>query len=220
MSDQANSIHSSLEDDPVIPRRVLSYVEVIRKKFPNIQCISRGPNWSDIEWENPNDAISLTQQVLYPLIIEYTMVDWIHVLFTEANKLQEYASTYYTFSNMGTIHTQISMYQQKHQKAKQYIYELSTYPGDLAEARANVAVPTMLEHEALATGDDPYDLANAIIKNYLSSNEAMTDYYGKVEGERRVVKRRILDCRSIEDLQNLQWATWPQFVPPSDNIGD
>lgn len=216
----ANVINSKMPNSPVIPRPICSFLEVLRNHYPSITAIARGKSYEDIEWENPADASTLPKALMEGKRIQCTMENWIHILFTEANSLQQYAATYFTFSNRGTVLTQVSMYEQKHSKAKQYIYEISTYPGTLEEAKAAVVVPVMLENEAIVSGDEPYDLAQAVIQNYLESNEAMTAYYGQIEGERRLVKRRILACTSIAELEAMEWANWPEFVPPSADIGD
>ena len=93
--------------------------------------------------------------------------------------------------------------------------------GTLDEAEATVeVVPPMILEEANVTGDVPYDLALAIVKNYLDSNDYLTQYFGKLEGKRRLTKRRILACTSIQELEQMSWANWPKFVPPEIDIGD
>lgn len=216
----ANVINSKMPNDPYIPRSICSFMEVLRNHYPDIKAIARGKTYDDIVWENPADGTTLTAPVLMAKQVQCTMENWIHILFTEANMLQDYAATYFTFSNRGTVLTQVVMYEQKHNKAKEYVYDIATYNGTVEEAKANVPVPPMIEEEATIAGDDPYELAQAIIQNYLESNEAMTAYYGQVEGERRLAKRRILACTSIAELEAVQWAQWPEFVPPEENIGD
>ncbi len=214
-----NVISSSPVDNPYLDRRILTYIEVIERKYQAVKVMARGKTYADLVFESNVDKVTLTEQVLYPLLIETTMIEWIHTLFTEANVLQEFAATYFTFANRGTNQIQVTMYEQKYNKAKEYIFNLNTFAGTLAEAKLVVTVPTMIFNEANLLSEDPFELSNAIIDNYIGSNEAMTAYYGLIEGERRLAKRRILACMSIEDLKNVVWANWPEFVPPDQNIG-
>ena len=206
---------SALPNDIYTPRRIATFGDVLRKKYPNVNAIARGPNYSDIKFENSNDKITLTEALLGPLVIYTTIENWITILFDEANRLQEFASTYHSFSRKEMSMVQLTIYDQKYRKSKQYIDARA-----LALDPETVPIPPLLENECTVTGDTAVDLATAIIQNYLDSDGSLTSYYGTIEGERRMAKRRIMACTSVEQLMNVEWATWPEYVPPVIDVGD
>lgn len=203
-----------------IPRSIMPLVKVIKNILPDAHVVARGSAYEDLVFQNPENANLISKQELLDAQIALTKTDWVNVLFTEGNMVQEYASAHFSFSNKGYNQTQLSLYAQKHAKAKGYLYSVDIYQGTLEEAIANVEVPPMILEEATITGDAPYDLALAIVKNYLDSNDYLTEYFGKLEGERRLAKRRILACATIQELEQLTWADWPKFIPPTIDIGD
>lgn len=206
---------SSLPNNIYTPRRIASFGDVLRKKYPNIKAIARGYEYEDIKWENPNDALTLTKSVMESQRIAVTIEDWITILFDEANQLQEFASTYHSFSKKEMSTVQITIYQQKYTKCKQYIDARA-----LAADPESVPIPDMIANEATTTGDAPVDLANAVIQNYLNSDGHLSAYYGQIEGIRRMAKRTIMSCQSIAELNAVAWAIWPEYSPPPIDVGD
>lgn len=205
----------SLPTDIYTHRKIATFGDVIRKKYPNIHAMARGPNYEDIVFENPNDKLVLTKPLMQQLVIAVTIEDWVTILFDEGNTLQEFASTYHSFSRKEKSMVQLSIYDQKYKKSKQYIDARA-----LASDPSTVPIPLLIENEANATGDDPAQLATAIIQNYLDSDGALTAYYGTIEGVRRLAKRRVMSCTSIQELENVVWANWPEYTPPTIDVGD
>jgi hypothetical protein len=216
----ANVLYNLSDYPKPISRKVLPLVKVISSLYPDIEVTARSSTYESLVFSNPQNENLISKQDLLQAQVELTKASWLNILFTEANMIQEYASSYFSFSNRGYNQAQLSVYDQKHAKAKSYLYEINLYAGTLEEAKQNVAPPPMLANEANLTGDDPYELAQSIVLNYISSNDFLTAYFGSLEGERRLAKQRILSCTTLTQLQNVKWADWPEFIPPSLNIGD
>tara|TARA_Y100001963_G_C6789049_1_gene454487 strand:+ start:874 stop:1521 length:648 start_codon:yes stop_codon:yes gene_type:complete len=197
-----------------ILREPMPLVKVLSKLFPDAEFVARGKNYSSISSTPKLDTL-ISETELLEKQLEFTKAEWITILCTEANVWQEHASSYLTFSANGYSQSQLTLYAQKHAKASSYLNALRLYEGTPKEALENVTVPAMLLEESRLTGDDPYYLAQSIESNYVSTTEILTAFYGKIEGERRLVKRRILECNSMENLLNIVWAEWPEFQMPN-----
>lgn len=200
-----------------------SLVETINYFDSSIQvrCIEF-PNRSEYDcliWDNL-DKPKWARSKLEEMRVKYTIDKWIISLMEHANQLQRAALALHTISVDYTL-TQKTMYDIKYSASVDYIQRVAEWQQendttDLPTAE-QVSVPVTILNEANRTNDPYYYLCLAIIKNYVDSEQTLASFYGKVEGERRVTKQRIMKCKTLEELKSVEWANWPDYegTPPA-----
>lgn len=184
-------------------------IETIAYAFPNVPVYARGDAYSDLVFENPDSVISESALAEYRL--NYAKYLYIERSFEQANRIQEAATSYHTISKTTTM-VQTDVYRMKHDEALNYVIrceQVISIGGDYSV----VTVPAFIKNESDLVGQDPYELAIAVIQNYNASNDSLKSYFGSIEGERRLLKRRILEATTLTELVNVQWADWPAYQP-------
>lgn len=190
---------------PAIP----SLIETVAWAFPTIPVYMHGETYADLVFEDPTKVINEHELNAYRL--NYAKYLYIERSFEQANSIQEAATGYHTISKTTTM-IQTDVYRMKHEEALNYAIrceQILSINGDYTV----VPVPKLIKNESDAVGQDPYQLALSIIQNYNASNDSLKAYFGLVEGERRLLKRRILEAATITELLAVQWAQWPEYVP-------
>lgn len=190
--------HISIPDKPPVP----SLLSTIAWKYPDIDCFAYGDLYQDIVFRSGN----VSESQLKIDRIEYTKFLFIQASFERANLLQEQASSYHAISRK-TVSTQIDIYRLKYQAATQYLSDIDE------NGIQSALIPAIIKNEADAVHQDPVEICNGIIQNYVASNESLSAYFGQVEGYRRLLKRKILECTSLYQLMSLKWDDWPEYVP-------
>lgn len=196
---------ANIDGRPSIP----TLIETIAWAFPDKQVFSYGESYSDIQFVGNDEPISEESLAAYRL--NYAKYLYIERSFEQANSVQEAATGYHTISKTSTM-IQTDVYRMKHEEALNYAIrceQILSINGDYTV----VPIPKLIKNESDAVGQDPYQLALSIIQNYNASNDSLKAYFGLVEGERRLLKRRILEATTITELLAVQWATWPEYVP-------
>lgn len=208
-------------------RTILSLVETIFKLDPNVEVYSIDfpgkTEYESINWINASDKSRFSEDFLEQKRVELTKEAWATQLMIEANQLQEAALALHTITDEKPLH-QKSMYDIKYENSVKYVGDVqawqSTNATEAIPTEEQVTVPPVLSNEAKHTGDPVYYLALAIINNFQQSQETLKAFYGEVEGIRRVKKREIVNCTTVEELENLQWVTWPAYEGDPPNPTD
>jgi hypothetical protein len=185
-----------------------NYVETINWKFPNLNVYSTGDEYTDIVF--PHSQI-INKAVLDQYRLHYAKLLYIKRSFEQANLMQQEATGYHTISDTTTL-IQKDVYRMKYDDAIEYAirYEQAqSVNGDVSE----VYVPELLANESSLVNQDPYELAISIISNYNASDSSLRSYFGKIEGIRRLLKRRILAAETLDQLKIIEWADWPIYEP-------
>lgn len=196
---------ANIDGRPGIP----TLIETISWAFPDKQVYSYGESYSDIQFASEDEIISEESLAAYRL--NYAKYLYIERSFEQANGIQEAATSYHTISKTTTM-VQTDVYRMKHDEAVNYAIrceQVISIGGDYTV----LTVPKLLKNESDAVGQDPYELALSVIQNYNASNDSLKSYFGTIEGERRLLKRRILEASTITELINIAWANWPVYTP-------
>lgn len=196
-------IEGNIDGRPSIP----SLIETVAWAFPTIDVYSRGETYADLVFQNPTQVIS--EESLNAYRLNYSKYLYIERSFEQANMIQEAATSYHTISKTTTM-VQTDVYRMKHDEALNYAIrceQVIAIGGDYTV----LSVPALLRNESHAVGQDPYELAISIIQNFNASNDSLKSFFGHVEGERRLLKRRILEATTITELVNVSWANWPAY---------
>jgi hypothetical protein len=199
-----NLAGANLDGRPPLP----SYVEAISWYYPSLKVYSYGDEYSDIVWPNSYEKVS--KPALDNIRLQYAKYLYIERSFEQANKVQEAATGYHTVSKT-TTQIQTDVYRMKYDDALAYV---TSY--EAAENKDNVEVPQLLVNESQLVGQNPYELALGIIKNFNGSDLSLRSYFGTIEGIRRLLKKRILEVDSLSALESMPWVTWPNYVPSTE----
>ena len=205
-------------------RPIYGLVETLSYFHPEIgvSCI-RFPHKSEyacLIWDDPKEKAKFAKSKLEQLRLKYTIEMWTIQLMEEANQLQRAALALHTISRNYAL-TQKNMYDIKYEASIKYVSSVEEWLKQNSNqglpSAEQIEVPPAILNESSKTGDPPYYLCLAIIQNYIESQDTLSAFYGQVEGERRVTKARIKNCKSIEELKQVQWANWPNYVgnPPA-----
>lgn len=217
-------LSSGLRNESIRERRLMTMVETINQIDSSVGVQSyRVPSKKEydcIEWDTKTDKVRFTESYVLQQQLQKTKELWAIILMEEANALQQRALSLHTISQQEPLH-QKELYDQKYTAASEYVSAVTLWQhenstGDFPSVE-QVSVPDIIYEEGSRTGDPLYYLCLAIIQNYKSTQDTLKKFYGQVEGERRVTKKRILACANITELQNVAWANWPNYIgdPPS-----
>lgn len=215
---------SNLARTPVDEVRVLSLVEVVALLDPSVEVSSYlkpgDDEYNSIEWYDPADKARFTRTMLEEQQLQKTKENWIILLMEEANALQKAALSLHTISQHKPLY-QKAMYDEKYKAAITYVGAVqqwqATEQTSALPTPEQVPVPDIIYEEGSRTGDPYYYLCLAIVQNYQDSESTLAKFYGQVEGERRLAKKRILACTTLQQLESVTWATWPNYTgnPPT-----
>jgi hypothetical protein len=199
-----SSAGSNPDGRPNIP----SFVSALTWAIPGLECYASGTTFNDLVITSHH---SISEYEAERVQLEYSKFLYIERSFEQANTLQQQATSYHTISKT-TTQIQADIYKIKYDEACAYVkdYEEAQVKN---EDVAQVTVPTIIKNESDVVNQDPYELCISIIQNYLGSNDSLKDYFGQVEGQRRILKRRILAANSVNELLTLSWVDWPEYRP-------
>lgn len=168
-----------------------SYAASLVWQYPDMEIIELdGVIQSAIQFSQSElDAIRLTYYKF--LLSKYYM--------EVGNALQLRALSYHTISET-TARVQQDLYEFKFKEAESYLND------------SNIETP-LLQAEASVLGVSVDSIAVGVIENYKKSQNSLFEYYGLLEGTRRLVKKRILEATSIEDLDSMSTVILPLYEP-------
>lgn len=158
--------------------------------------------YPDIELVEKNGTIetslSLDQSQMDAIRLAYYKFLLTKYYMEVGNALQLRALSYHTISEK-TASIQQDLYEYKFREALKYV------GGD-------IDVP-LIQAEANVLGVSIDSIAVGVIENYRNSQTSLFEYYGLLEGTRRLVKRRILEATSIEELDSMSTVILPLYEP-------
>lgn len=199
-----SSAGANPDNRPSIP----SFVSALTWAIPGLECYASGTTFEDLVITSGH---SISEYEADRTRLEYSKFLYIERSFEQANTLQQQATSYHTISKT-TTQIQADIYKIKYDEACLYVKQYETAQAK-GEDAGLVTVPTIIKNESDVVNQDPYELSVSIIQNYLGSNDSLKDYFGQVEGQRRILKRRILSVNSINELLTLSWVDWPSYAP-------
>lgn len=182
----------------------INYVKIIDKFYPDIECYSVGPNYSNIVWVTGGP---IAQGTLDQKHLEFVIWEAEEIVKSKASKQRDLVYSIVLGTDDPSL---VRVYEEKEKQARYYLEKINA--SETPEANRIY----LLENEAVNLGLTKDTLANAIILQADHANSQIMPMLGEIEGKRRAIQLQIAACQTDTEVESI--VNTPIIWPDTSNL--